>query len=374
MSKVVYRRIVATTSIAFALIVILVTSLLMFSQSYNNTTAIIHSVIGFVFLASAFWHLFNNFTSIKKYLNPVGLLKKSDKYGLAPQISIVVMSLILILSWIEFTPMQRFHQWGIQLRINDRFEGRPPDSINYQVVGDYNNSQISVELKKGPAMRWPQYAIWLESVEGEFIQPLYVSQSVATNRFDNTVEKIDSSGQLNSNVLDYSDEEFFSIFSERKSDGKAPDRFRQESLPVFLHKLKGDKDSDRFLSPGEIAELDAYTGATLADNFMVGRSLKNSSHRLVDVYLEVNQSFDFNEYYSSDRFPDDLIYSGNGFSAQPSVIYRARVDLSKAETVTVMELVGHGHHSGNDGVIYKDVSNLTTALDIVDRVLVEVSG
>jgi len=42
--------------------------------------------------------------------------------------------------------------------------------------------------------------------------------------------------------------------------------------------------------------------------------------------MEVNRTYDFNEYYSKTRFPDDAIYSGTGSSGQPSLIYKAIID------------------------------------------------
>ena len=37
-----------------------------------------------------------------------------------------------------------------------------------------------------------------------------------------------------------------------------------------------------------------------------------------------------------------------------------------------MTAIGHGHHAGADGRIDPDLSHHTTALEIVDRVLVDV--
>ena len=73
-----------------------------------------------------------------------------------------------------------------------------------------------------------------------------------------------------------------------------------------------------------------------------------------------------------DSFPDDAVYSGNGFSAQPSVIYSAQIDFSSSTKIIPMALVGHGHHSGKNGAIATDVSNLTTALNIVDRIIIDI--
>lgn len=274
----------ATTCVAFSLLVILVTSVLMFSKSYHNATALIHTVVGFVFLVVAFWHLYNNLASIKKYLNPKCLLRKSEKYGFAPQLALVAMGALLTLGLMESSPLQRFHQWGMQLRVNDA-GGSENESITYQLVGNYRDRGITLEVTKGGAMRWPQFAAWIETEAGAFIQPLYVSQSVASNQYDNTVTKIDSSARLTNNAFDLTESDFAQVFQFDSAINRGKTRFRRESLPVFLHKLKHDDDSDRPLTSNEITQLDGFTGATMVDNFMVSRPLPSESYGKVENLL-----------------------------------------------------------------------------------------
>ena len=49
-----------------------------------------------------------------------------------------------------------------------------------------------------------------------------------------------------------------------------------------------------------------------------------------------------------------------------------KVDLSEVRHHYFMELVGHGHHSGKNGMIYKDLSSITTAQEMVDFIVVGV--
>ncbi len=87
--------------------------------------------------------------------------------------------------------------------------------------------------------------------------------------------------------------------------------------------------------------------------------------------VEINQSFDWNSYYSENKFSDDEIYSGSGKVGQPSLIYAA--EISKSEITSpvhkVMNLIGHGHHSGKDGKLYTDLSRITTAKNIAERII-----
>ena len=108
----------------------------------------------------------------------------------------------------------------------------------------------------------------------------------------------------------------------------------------------------------------------MTDNFIYSIKLSDRLSGQYRVRFEVNHSFDYNEYYSSDRFPNDPIYSGDGYTAQPSVIYQTIIDFGNPSKLLQMEVVGHGHHSGQNGDVYPDTSKLTTALELVERILV----
>src|SRR5690606_31258389 len=89
------------------------------------------------------------------------------------------------------------------------------------------------------------------------------------------------------------------------------------------------------------------------------------------LLLEVNRSYDFNEHYTRDRFPDDPIYSGDGSSGQPSLIYETVID-SATPGQFLLSLVGRGHHSGADGELYSDLGEITTAKDILSFIVASV--
>ena len=84
-------------------------------------------------------------------------------------------------------------------------------------------------------------------------------------------------------------------------------------------------------------------------------------------------AFDDNEYYSEFDFPDDdVFHSGTGQLGQPSIVFEASVDMNDNKDYYLMELIGHGHHSGQTGELDSDLSTLTTALEIVERIVIGV--
>ncbi len=87
------------------------------------------------------------------------------------------------------------------------------------------------------------------------------------------------------------------------------------------------------------------------------------------VMLEINQNWDWNEYWTNDKFPGDENYM---MSCQPAVVYETVIDLESAEDSYRMKAVGHSHYSGMTGELFPDLSTLTTALQIADSIIVKV--
>jgi len=352
----------------------LTTSILMFMQSHNTEVAITHTIVGFAMLLMLLFHVKNNLTSLIHYIKSK-LKTPKGAFNFTLPIAFVSVASLVMLSLFQFSPFMTFYNWGNTLRASASEEVKDKQEITYQVVNFANKATgtpLTIELKKGPYFHWPQYAIWLETIEGEFVQPLYVTEKLAKNQFVNRVSRTDDTVFTTHVFLDRS-LDLASLFDAKEEPETKDTRIRPEALPVFLHKL-GRKTADGLFVPTD-SELiaDVYTGATLLDNFEMLTKSQTHLTGLYKVRMEINHSFDFNEYYSSDRFPDDKIYSGNGYSAQPSIIYEAIVDMEKSGSVYNMELVGRGHHSGKTGDIYPDLENLTTALQLVDKLRVEVN-
>ena len=85
---------------------------------------------------------------------------------------------------------------------------------------------------------------------------------------------------------------------------------------------------------------------------------QNLINKNVDVYIEANNSYDYNDYYTKEK-------GTPGYSAangQPSLIWKARLDLSEKMSEAISpEIIGHGHVQGLNHQIDPDVSKITTA-------------
>ncbi|HEY7885075.1 MAG TPA: hypothetical protein VIC08_09035, partial [Cellvibrionaceae bacterium] len=182
----------------------------------------------------------------------------------------------------------------------------------------------------------PQIVVWMETLEGEYIDTLYITGKSATSGFGGA------------------------------EDG--PVR-RPEALPYWSHS-RGIQEQDGFFAPHLAnSDLDGISGATPKNDYLISLSApRMGQYRLL---LEVNRSYNFNEYYSPDRFPDDPIYSGDGSSGQPSLVYATTIDPDMPGQ-QLLSIIGHGHHSGADGKLYTDLSNITTAKDILSFVVAKI--
>lgn len=218
-------------------------------------------------------------------------------------------------------------------------ETETPEKISSNAAG--TGPELQVEFIRGEAHNHPLMAIWAEDTDGNYIQTLYVAESLGKGIFQH---------------------------GDATSGQWLPAEIRRPAaLPVWSHS-RGVKEPDGLFVPiPENAVADAYTGATPQISFILNTRLDTPGPEKFYVLFEVNQTWDWNEYWTNNKFPDDEVYKT---SCQPSLIYRALVDLTDEREEYKMELIGRGHHSGKDGKIYDDLETMTTALNITRELTV----
>ncbi len=208
---------------------------------------------------------------------------------------------------------------------------------------DGKGPEITVDLMKGESFYYPLFAIWLEDENGGYIQTLYVSQAVATG------------------VFKYGRQEGNKWITTSK---RAP-----QTLPYWAHK-RGVKASDGLYVPDAQTRVpDAYTGATPVTGFVLKSHADNPLPEKFRVMLEINQNWDWNEYWTNNKYPDDENYK---WSCQPALVYEADIDSNTPQDSYLMKPIGHSHYSGKTGELFTDLSTLTTALTIADSIIVRV--
>jgi hypothetical protein len=89
----------------------------------------------------------------------------------------------------------------------------------------------------------------------------------------------------------------------------------------------------------------------------------------LEIYIEANNSFDFNPHYTKDKGAPQYS-AANG---QPSLIWRAVVDPAAAlQSPVTPKLVGHGELFGKTHHIYSDLGKITTAARTFKQIQIDV--
>ena len=170
----------------------------------------------------------------------------------------------------------------------------------------------------------PQVAIWMEDMNGNFLETIYVSEKAATQGW-------------------------IGIGNIR----------RKSSVPYWAHR-RGVKYKDGIYLPVSDDPLpDALTGATPVADFSKNASYRDKIPNAVKIFAEFNSSGNFNEHYPE-----------GDFFGQPSVVYSGVLNLTEPEGPQKLKLTGHGHPLGDNGELFADLGKLTTALYIVEEITV----
>ena len=270
-------------------------------------------------------------------------------------IVLLILVSILCAAYMEWKPIKMMMDWKT---IRDAGTAHGIDPEHYVILdhADGNDPFITVDFLQGPHFWHPQVAIWLEDSTGKYIETLLITSSTAKGLF--------FAGRTPEN---------FKEFDENPNKSDYPTA-RVDALPYWSHK-RGIRYDDGFYSPDRNHPIvDGTSSATPAGNFYLKSDTKFSDLESFKVMVEINVAFDDNEYYSEFDFLEDSLYhSGTGLLGQPSVVYGKIIRKSDINHYHVLDILGHGHHSGSDGELYSHLSTLTTAMNIAERIVVGVN-
>ena len=206
-----------------------------------------------------------------------------------------------------------------------------------------NGINLEIEFTKGYAFLNPLFAFWYEDTLGNYIQTLYVARSVGIGFFQYGILE---------------NEEWI----------PAPLR-KPASLPVWAHRRGIIAEDSLYMPTPENPVPDGVTGATPQTNFTLITKTNDPGQRYIKLFMEINQSYDWNDFYTLDIYPEDHNYKEN---SQPAIVYSVMIDLKKKNQVYKMRPIGHSQLLGKNGLIYRDMENITTALSIVREVRIKV--
>jgi len=318
-----------------------ITGALSYSTAYSPALAGTHTLFGLTLLLIAGFHIYNNWRPLTNH----------TKTRRALVISITAATIIILGGYLSLPPFSQVIEFGYQLR---QIEGVEEEEVT--VISTRSKTlgkELLIDVRAGAYYESspqplflgitittvPQVVFWLEDDQGNYLETLYLTKSLSDSSFTQ------------------------SPFDEEVIR-------RVEALPVWSHQ-RNKRSSDGLLIPDSkgAVDLDGLTAPTPTGHYQLRTRIP--ANKKLHLMMEINRSFDFNEFYTEDRYPDDPIYSGSGFSGQPSVIYRGIIEPNGANKQFTLEAVGHGHHSGQTGELFSDLSEITTALQLVRYVFVD---
>jgi hypothetical protein len=214
-----------------------------------------------------------------------------------------------------------------------------PDHITSNPYG--KGAALEIEMTKGEGHNHPLMAIWVEDMDGRFVQTLYVAESIGKGIFQH--------GDASRG---------FWMPGEIQ---------RPAALPYWSHKRGIINEKGLYLPTPTNPIPDAYTGPTPGQSFILHTKLDDPGLKQFNILFEINQTWDWNEFWTNNKFPDDEEYKT---SCQPAVVYIASIDLNNPKEEYVMHIIGHSHYSGASGELFTDLETLTTALHIAEMITI----
>ena len=199
-----------------------------------------------------------------------------------------------------------------------------------------NGTPCAISIVNGKSFNHPSYVIWQEDMMGNYQRTIFITKSYASGIFGH--QMVGDSIWL-------------------KTPGES---YQPAALPYWSHKKKGMTDESLIPTP-ENPFMDAYTGATPKGNLLFETVLDGS--RPYRLLLEVNQPWDWNNFWTNNKYPDSEAYK---HSAQPSVIYAVTID--REGDRFYMNPIGHGDPTGESGKLFTRLNTITSATAIFDSI------
>ncbi len=215
-----------------------------------------------------------------------------------------------------------------------------PKDVYVYGVGRAGTS-LTLNFEKGKEHNHPLFAVWLADEQGRFIETLYVSQTIGKGVFPRA--------------------------NRKKGFWQAGEIQRPAALPYWMYQRNIPNEKGTLLPTPSRPEVDGVTGATPPSSFIMtlttGKPLKGSAM----LYVEINQSWDWNDFWFNDKYPGDKDYLT---SSQPALVYGVKIDVASSVKEYTLKPMGYSHYAGRDGRLNPDLSTLTTAMNIAASIKV----
>jgi hypothetical protein len=212
----------------------------------------------------------------------------------------------------------------------------------FTIGSEKSGTAFVLRFEKGKQHNHPLFAVWLADLNGKYLETLYVSRSIGKGVFPRADRK---TGAWQSGPIQ-----------------------RPAALPYWSHQRNIPNEFGGYNPTPAKPETDGNTGATPQSSFVMYLKSVKALEGSYRVFVELNQSWDWNEFWYNDRFPGNKEYMT---SSQPALVYSVLID-TRQHQVYPMSPVGYSSYDGSDGSLTSDLSSITTALRIAKSISVEI--
>jgi len=204
--------------------------------------------------------------------------------------------------------------------------------------------EVILDFQKGKEHNHPSFVLWAEDMNGKYIQTLFITVSLGTGVFGHGDA---SSGKWMPGEI-----------------------IRPAAIPYWAHQRGIQEEDGQFMPSKNMPVPDMYTGATPSGDFEIKTNFDEIPPEKFRILFEINQTWDWNEYWTNNKYPDDEEYKT---SCQPALVYLTEIDMNNLQESYKMKVIGHSHYSGKTGELFTDLSTMTTALDIAKEINIRIN-
>lgn len=223
--------------------------------------------------------------------------------------------------------------------------GIEAEKVTIRTTVEDPEKELQIEFFKGESFNHPSFALWVEDLEGNYIETLYVTQYVAKGKFGH--------GEIEPGK--WKDE---------------PDEVRRPAtLPYWAHKRNIQAPDGLYIPSPETAVPDALTSATPKSDFQLETATSHKGEKKFRIVMEINQAWDSNWFWTNNKYRGNKDYFG---SLQPSLVYAVTVNPESSVKKYHLNPIGHGHPTGENGKLFTDLTTLSTAKEIAHKIIVRI--
>ena len=170
------KKNIISLTIALAFLFLAITGLLLYFGLKPEPVTAIHVLLGLTFIAFTFFHIKNNWPSLKVYTKE----RKEGKIKKEFLIAAVVVGIFLIGAGFSLPPFAQIQHFGENLTRGEK-KGEFFTKISFDNITtnqDHPGTPLHFIIEKANDVITPVMAIWIEDTSGNFIENIFVPAKI----------------------------------------------------------------------------------------------------------------------------------------------------------------------------------------------------